>query len=142
VTRGATRATAAAGATSTATMGRHEVATRLGIHQDTVTARLRDGLAAAVLEWGGHGKLMTFSRVYVERFGTAWNCRREGRRCTACCLALEDLAAVGEHLLEARHGVGGCELCTAPAGVLRPLHGSGDDNSRAAGRAASQGDRL
>ena len=104
-------------------MTRREVAAMLGMHVDSVTRNLQDGLASAVLKWGGHGKRMTFSRLMVLRWWRAKTCTKDGGRyCTICYWVLDDCLAVGEHLIEARHGVfEGCdEDCGYPGGIGQP----------------------
>jgi hypothetical protein len=88
------------------------VAERLRVHQDTVTRLLPDGLAAAVLEWGGRGKAMAFDSLLVDRWDHARNCRRrDGRKCSTCCTVTEDCQITGEHLIAEQHGHGECEMC-------------------------------
>lgn len=97
-------------------IGRVDLARLLGCHPDSVTRSLRDGLASAVLEWGGHSREMAFSQSLALRWQNARRCSRaNGARCPECALALEDALAVAGHLIEVRHGAGGCEDCT-PAG--------------------------
>ena len=84
---------------------RREVAGLLGLHQDSVTRALPEGLGSAVVAWGGRSKVMRFSRLMVVRWDRARTCRRVGGDpCIHCRLALEDAVAVAEHLLQVRHG--------------------------------------
>jgi len=86
-------------------ISRRDVAHLLDMHPDSVSRILHEGLSSAVLEWGGRGKTMTFSRVRVLRWWRARTCtRRGGRPCSECAFVLEDCQAVGEHLMQARHG--------------------------------------
>lgn len=50
---------------------RREVAELLGVHADTLTRKLRDGLAAAVLEPGGQGAEMIFDLRLAYRWWLA-----------------------------------------------------------------------
>src|SRR4051812_25497717 len=87
-------------------MTRRQVGELLGLHPDSVTRLLPDGLAAAVSHWGGASKEMTFDHALVLRWDRARSCRNDaGRPCRACALVLEDCLAVAAHLIEARHGV-------------------------------------
>ena len=86
-------------------MTRREVAAMLGMHADSVTRNLADGLGSAVLAWGGRGKTMTFSRLRVLRWWRAKTCTRNGgRQCRDCWNALEECEALADHLIEKRHG--------------------------------------
>ena len=111
---------------STETIGRREVARRLGLtHQDSVSRLLGDGLLYAVVTRGGRGKLMRFDRGRVERWRLARECRRVGGGpCPTCALILEDAAAVAEHLATARHAAGGCQECRATWGLAEPCAGA------------------
>lgn len=105
----------------TDSMTRREVAEMLDLHQDSVSRRLADGLASAVLQWGGRGKEMAFSRTAVLRWWRASTCARDGGRpCLPCRRVLEDTVAVAEHLLETRHGYGGCQECRTDWKVCQP----------------------
>lgn len=88
------------------TLSRRQVARLLDVHVDSVSRLLHDGLAAAVVRWGGHGKTMSFDREQVERWLQSRHCG-----CLDCRTVREDLAAVGEHLLETHHGFRGCLEC-------------------------------
>ena len=100
---------------------RRQLAGMLNLHPDSATRMLHEGLAAAVVEWGGRGKEMIFSRRLAMRFVNARDCRRDGgRRCRKCRYAMEDIMAVAEHLLEERHGSGGCDECTEPPTPCMP----------------------
>jgi hypothetical protein len=78
---------------------RRTTASILGVHPDSITRLLRDGLASAVLQWGGHGKEMSFSRPLVLRWAGARHCP-----CARCRMVLEDCQVAGEHLITHRHG--------------------------------------
>ena len=100
---------------------RRELAELLNIHQDTVTRVLRNGLASAVMVWGGSGKEMSFSRRGAIRWIDARDCRRDGgQRCRQCSRVLEDVMAIAEHLLEERHGFGACDECRPPGSLCQP----------------------
>jgi len=101
-------------------LARRKVAELLGVHQDSVTRVLPEGLASAVITWGGRGKRMTFSRELVLRWHRARLCHRghSARPCSKCSLVLEDAAVAAEHLLEARHGAH--EICDDPGGCGWP----------------------
>lgn len=103
-------------------LSRKAVADLLNVHPDSVSRLLHEGLASAVLEWGGHSKTMAFSRPLFERwqFLRACPARRRQQHCSVCWHAAEDIQALAEHLLEARHGYGGCELCTVDWPVSQP----------------------
>ena len=100
---------------------RRQLADMLDLHPDSVTRSLPDGLASAVLVWGGRGKEMVFSRRNVMRWIDARDCRRDGgRRCRKCSYVLEDVMAIAEHLLEERHGFGACDECSPPGSLCQP----------------------
>lgn len=105
-------------------MTRRDVAKLLGMHPDSVSRNLRDGLGSAVTEWGGRGKTMTFSRLMVLRWWRARTCtRRGGRPCSDCSLVVEDSEVVAAHLIEKRHGVFDepCEEdCGYQGGICQP----------------------
>ena len=88
-------------------MSRREVASQLDVHPDSVTRLLPDGLAGAVLRWGGSSKRMVFSRALVQRWDLARRCpqRAGGRGCEPCHTVLDDCQAAGAHLLLAGHGI-------------------------------------
>lgn len=97
-------------------MSRREVADLLGIHPDSVSRNLHDGLASAVIAWGGRGKTMYFSRLRVLRWWRSKTCTANaGRPCRKCLDSLEECAALGEHLIAARHGAD--ETCVEDDGV-------------------------
>ena len=112
------------------TMTRREVADFVGVHVDTITRLLTEGLGCAVARWGGHSKRMAFSRDLVVRWNDARLCKRGpgGGPCAKCTDVLEDCIYTAEHLMKARHGHGGCEECTAPwlLGKPRIQHGPRD----------------
>jgi hypothetical protein len=88
-----------------ALISRRDVAKLAGLHQDSISRLLVDGLAGAVIEWGGHGREMRFSKQLVGHWLKARACRRRGERgCRECLLKLENFEASGEHLLDVRHG--------------------------------------
>jgi hypothetical protein len=97
---------------------RREVADLLDRHPDSVTRLLPEGLAGAVLQWGGRGKEMAFSRSEVLRWVGARACSRNG--CLDCYDVLYDMLAVGEHLTQAEHGLGGCHECRCPWPMVQP----------------------
>jgi hypothetical protein len=87
------------------TLTRVQVANLMGVHRDTVSHLLSEGLGWAVLFWGGSSKPMRFSRPLTEFFQAAWSCRRDaGHRCGRCRCMLDDAKVVATHLIEARHG--------------------------------------
>ena len=87
-------------------LSRRQVADLLGLHPDSVTRALADGLASAVIKWGGSGKRMAFSQALVWRWERARSCHRNGGRpCLECSIVREDAEVVALHLLEVRHGV-------------------------------------
>lgn len=117
------------------TLTRREVARVLGVHQDSVSRLLGEGLAGAVLKWGGQGRNMVFSRALVLRWLYARDCRRgaSGGRCWLCRSVLEDCQVVGEHLQASHHGVfERCEdpECGAQAGFGLPCGLSSLDLAR------------
>lgn len=79
---------------------RQDVAAVLQCHPDSVTRKLGNGLASAVVRWGGRSKTMIFSELFVLRFHRAMSCG-----CDQCRLVVEDMQDFGAHLTEARHGV-------------------------------------
>ena len=93
---------------------RREAAQLLGLHPDSITRLLPEGLGAAVVAWGGHGREMTFSRLLVTRWQAARICLATGRGCNACDLAMFCMVADAEHQTAKRHGVGGCADCWVP----------------------------
>ena len=99
---------------------RREVAKILDRHPDSVSRLLHEGLACAVLQWGGRGKEMRFSRKQLERWRRARACRDTGRWCKACNEVLYDTEAIAEHLLETKHGYGGCQECRVTWKVCQP----------------------
>jgi len=99
-------------------MSRRDVAAAINLHPDSVTRALRDGLGSAVLECGGHGKLMTFSLALVSRWFLATRCGRQ--QCDECDRVLEDSKAVAEHLLAEGHGYAGCSDCLATWNICLP----------------------
>jgi hypothetical protein len=100
---------------------RRETAAMLGCHADTISDWLHEGLASAVLNWGGGGKPMVLSRSLVQRWHSARSCRRDGGGpCFRCRQVLEDAGAVGEHLLKERHGYGAKPCCRITWGVCQP----------------------
>ncbi len=104
-------------------LSRRECGELLGLHPDSVTRALGDGLASAVVRWGGRGKTMAFSRLMVLRWQRARLCTRNGGRpCRECNLVLDRAAAVASHLLEKRHGVlDSCsDDCGYPGGICQP----------------------
>ncbi|MGB7220748.1 MAG: hypothetical protein WBD07_18255 [Vicinamibacterales bacterium] len=104
---------------------RRQLADLLGLHQDSVSRALPDGLASAVLEWGGRGRTMRFSRALALRWDRARSCHRgdAGRPCLVCRRVLEDVVAVAEHLIAAHHGYGGCRECRIDWPVCQPCVG-------------------
>ena len=100
---------------------RRELAEMLDLHPDSITRRLRDGLASAVSVWGGRGKEMYFSRRATIRWNDAKDCRRDGgQRCRQCTRVLEDVMAIAEHLIDEKHGFGGGDDCTYPGDQCQP----------------------
>lgn len=96
-------------------MTRLEVAKLVGVHPDTLTRLLAEGLGSTVIRWGGHSKPMSFSRDLVIRWNDARTCKRfAGRPCPRCVDVLEDCRYGAEHLKEAKHGAGGCDDCYGP----------------------------
>lgn len=102
-----------------------------GVHPDTVTRCLPDGLGACVVEWGGHSRPMLLSRALTLRWLSARNCRRRanGQGCWHCRSVLEDCQVVARHLIQARHSAleilepcpfDGEELCGHPGGFCEP----------------------
>ena len=93
---------------------RRELAKAYRVHADTITRLMADGLASAVLVWGGRGKLTVFSNALADRFEFARRCDAgaSGGRCARCRLVLEDAKYVAEHLMQARHGI--FDPCTQP----------------------------
>jgi phage terminase Nu1 subunit (DNA packaging protein) len=86
-------------------MTRRQVAEMLGLHQDSVSRLLHEGLGATVVEWGGHGREMRFSGALVQRWQRARACTKNaGRPCRNCFDQLEDSEVFAQHLLEVRHG--------------------------------------
>lgn len=106
-------------------MTRLEVAKLVGVHPDTLTRLLAEGLGSAVIQWGGHSKPMSFSRDLVIRWNDARTCTRfDGRPCPRCVDTLEDCRYTAEHLKEAKHGHDGCDECYAPWALgRRTIHG-------------------
>lgn len=98
------------------TLTRRQVAAQLSVHADSVSRLLHSGLACAVATWGGNGKEMTFEPRMVARWRRARACSRRaaGDVCMACSTAVEDCQLLAEHLLDERHGIGGCSECRAP----------------------------
>lgn len=92
---------------------RQEAARLLGAHPDTLTGWLSQGLAGAVVEFGGHGAPMRLSRLLLLRWSAARRCLSI-RACPECDLAQFVLLADGEHALEHRHGRGACVDCWTP----------------------------
>ena len=102
-------------------LSRRSVADLLGLHPDSVSRLSAEGLACAVVRFGGHGQAMAFDQGLALRWDRARRCRRvNGKPCRQCRQVLEDCQAVGEHLLEERHGHGQCEECTPPGGLCGP----------------------
>lgn len=103
-------------------ISRRELADLFSIHQDSVSRLLADGLACAVLAWGGRGLPMRFDLALALRFWKAMKCLRDGGRpCEDCRGVLEDSKCVAEHLLEKRdHGHGGCRECRPPGRLCQP----------------------
>lgn len=102
------------------TLTRREVAVLLELHPDSITRLLSEGLASAVIRWGGRGKEMAFSRALVLRWDAARTCHNgaAGGPCGACRLVLEDGSISGRHVQAAQHGV--FERCKAPGcGIQR-----------------------
>lgn len=120
----ATRTRGAKSTNSVISMTRREVANILGVHQDSVSRLLPEGLAAAVIAWGGHGRPMQFSGDAMRRWDLARRCRRGPRDgpCEGCKLVLEDCQAVGDHLLRSRHGYRGCRECRPPGRLVQPCN--------------------
>ena len=106
-------------------ISRRELAHLLGVHPDSVSRMLPDGLAVAVVEWGGRGKETLFDQPLALRFWNAKTCpiARSGGYCYFCRSALEDCKNVGEHLIEARHAYGGCSECRCTHEVTAPCRG-------------------
>jgi P27 family predicted phage terminase small subunit len=102
---------------------RRQVADLLGVHQDSVSRLLADGLAYGVVRWGGRSHPMTFSRERVMRWHRARQCR-QGRACETCWFVLEDCQAVGEHLIQTRHGYGDCPECDCDWPLKQPCSAS------------------
>ena len=98
---------------------RRELATSVGVHPDSLSRVLADGLASAVLVWGGRGQEQRFSLALAHRFIGAWRCRQH-RECAQCARVLEDCQAVAEHLIGTRHGYGGCLECRITWEVCQP----------------------
>ncbi len=101
---------------------RRQAADILGMHPDSVTRQLPEGLASAVVVWGGHGRSMVFSRMLVSRWQRArLCCRARGQPCSRCFWVMDDAKAYGEHLLDVRHGAfepcgTGDDFCGLPSG--------------------------
>jgi hypothetical protein len=105
-------------------ISRRDLATLLGVHQDTLSRVLRDGLGIAVVEWGGRGKEMSFDLPLALRYWNANSCRRwDGRRCLTCESALEDCRNTAEHLIAERHAYSGCAECRTTWEVGIPCRG-------------------
>jgi hypothetical protein len=104
---------------------RRALARLLDVHQDTLSRQLADGLGIAVVTWGGRGSELIFDQRLALRYWNASSCPRGGAggRCPICGVVLEDCVAVAEHLIEARHGYGGCELCRVDHAVIAPCRG-------------------
>ena len=67
---------------------RRELATSVGVHPDSLSRVLADGLASAVLVWGGRGQEQRFSPRWpigssapgvVDNIGSAHNARASSR---------------------------------------------------------------
>jgi hypothetical protein len=102
-------------------IGRRELAEQLELHQDSLSRLMPDGLASAVIAWGGAGKPMTFSVEHALRFHRAYSCTRDrGGPCAQCRRVLEDCRNIAEHLIDARHAFGGCALCRTPWPLVQP----------------------
>lgn len=93
---------------------RTALARRWRRHRDSLSRLLAEGLATAVVEWGGRGKEMSFSLWMAVRFHLAWTCRRrdpcdpavsEAQWCEACYDVVQDAANTAEHLMIAKHSV-------------------------------------
>jgi len=104
---------------------RRQVGELLGLHPDSVTRSLHEGLACAVLAWGGRGKEMVFDRAQVERWRRSMACATSGRPwCPPCYDVRYDCHAVAEHLLQTRHGLSGCRECNCPWPLVQPCEAS------------------
>lgn len=101
-------------------VSRRKLAALLGLHPDSLSRLMPEGLAIAVAAWGGRGKTQLFDVERAGRFVRAWRCRQLRSGCPACWLVLEDCQAVAEHLIETRHPYAGCEDCTPPGGLCQP----------------------
>ena len=112
-------------------MTRRDVAALLGVHPDSASRMLPEGLGACVRSWGGHGKAMTFSKALVLRWYAARTCpaRAAGRGCWPCRGTLEDCQVTATHLIRARHDAvtlfarcpfDGEEPCGHPGGFSEP----------------------
>ena len=105
-------------------IGRRSLAKLLRLHPDSVTRLLSDGLAVAVIEWGGRGKEMVFDRALALRFWNASTCRAwSGRPCWYCRSTIEDCRNTGEHLKADRHGYGQCPECHWDQPTCGPCRG-------------------
>jgi hypothetical protein len=96
------------------TLSRRELAKLLHIHPDSVSRNLTAGLACAVTRWDSRGRAMLFDRAQALRWAGAFRCPSKALSwtpCRRCWTVMEDCAAVGEHLAEARHGYAGCVEC-------------------------------
>ena len=101
---------------------RRQVGQLIGMHPDSVTRVLHDGLGYAVLEWGGRGKLMYFARELVLRWHRARQCWQGamGYPCDECSAVLQQCEALAEHMIEERHGYAECKKCTLPGKLCQP----------------------
>ena len=91
-------------------LSRTELARRLGLHRDSITRLLRDGMSTAVVDWGGSGRAMRFDPWMAARFYLAWTC--PGRDpagahpwCELCYDVVADARHTGEHHLRYRHSI-------------------------------------
>ena len=106
-------------------LGRRDVADLLGLHPDRVSHLMHEGLAGCVLEWGGHGREIVFDAGQVERWRRARACEKSGRPwCPECANVRFDIEATAEHLVETRHGLGGCRECKVDYPLCKPCEAS------------------
>jgi hypothetical protein len=95
---------------------RAELTAYLSAHSRTIGKWLPLGLASAITDFGSGSKPMMFDLDLVDRWHRAFRCLQRGVYCFRCRQVMEDATAVAEHLIEVRHGAGGCENCEPPAG--------------------------
>lgn len=102
-------------------ISRRALAKLLNVHQDTLSRLMPDGLASAVVKWGGHGAPMVFSKQLALRFFNAKDCTAlSGRPCPTCRNVQDDARYMAEHLMQGGHGYRGCEECQPPPRLCQP----------------------